>query len=159
MEYLYIRPLMESDALVSWRWRNNPEIWKYTGSHPNMEVTPEVELGWIRKAILDPSTIRFAICVHHITDISYIGNVHLSEVDYQKSSAVFNIFIGDRTVWGKGYGTQATHLILMYAKDILKLKKIYLSVRKENTAAVRKNLAEIERILDGGEFSQSWTNS
>ena len=40
MYKVLIRPLEVSDALTSYKWRNDPEIWKYTGSRPDMEITP-----------------------------------------------------------------------------------------------------------------------
>jgi hypothetical protein len=45
---MYIRPLQESDALISFTWRNNLEIWKYTASKPNKYITSEIELKWNR---------------------------------------------------------------------------------------------------------------
>ncbi len=60
---IYLRPLKENDAHVSRRWRNDPSIWKYTGSDPSKYgVTESVERNWIRQAITDEKSVRFAIC-------------------------------------------------------------------------------------------------
>jgi len=37
-----IRPLQETDAFISNKWRNNPDIWKYTGNKPDKEITLEI---------------------------------------------------------------------------------------------------------------------
>ena len=47
---IYLRSLKE-DALTSYKWRNNPLIWKLTGSKPDIEITKEIELSWIDKIL------------------------------------------------------------------------------------------------------------
>jgi RimJ/RimL family protein N-acetyltransferase len=130
---IYIRPLREEDALTSWKWRNDPEVWKLTGSRPDRYITEELELSWIKRVLQDQSTKRFAICVSG-TD-KYIGNVQLTDITGE--CAEFHIFIGDRSCWGKGVSTQATRLILDYAWNVLLLKSVFLCVNKDNVAAIR----------------------
>lgn len=48
---VYIRPLELKDALVSYKWRNNPRIWRLTGSRPNTFVTPEIETEWLKHVL------------------------------------------------------------------------------------------------------------
>ena len=128
-----IRKLTLNDANVSWKWRNDPEVWRLTGREWNNIVTEEIEKEWIRKVLKDKSSIRFAICVGKNEE--YIGNVQLT--DLKEETAIFHIFIGDKAYWGKGIGFYATKLIIEYAKDKLKLKKIYLTVKKNNIAAIK----------------------
>jgi RimJ/RimL family protein N-acetyltransferase len=132
---IYIRLLRVEDALISWRWRNNPEIWKYTGSRPDREITREIETEWIIKAIADKTSRRFAICV--VGSDKYIGNVQLTNIDMNKLSAEFHIFIGETFFWGKGVATLAMRQIIEYARSLLGLREIRLSVNRENLAAVR----------------------
>lgn len=130
---VYIRPLRESDALASWRWRNDPDVWAYTGSHPDHYITEDIELEWIHRVLKDETSRRFAIC---ITDThEYIGNVQLTDIN--SDSAQFHIFIGKKSYWGKGVATMATNLLLAFARCNLKLRKVYLNVNKENIAAIR----------------------
>ena len=130
---VYIRPLRESDALISCKWRNDPDVWTYTGARPDRYITEEIELEWIRQVLKDETSRRFAICV---TDThEYIGNVQLTDID--NDSAQFHIFIGNKSYWGKGVSTLVTNLLLTFARSNLKLNKIYLYVNKENVAAIR----------------------
>ena len=126
-----IIPLKEEHALVSYKWRNNPEIWLLTGGRPDSRVTVEMELDWIRKAIVNPEQKRYAIMV----DDRYVGNVQLT--DLKDESAQFHIFIGDTSYWGKGVATKATELMLDLAFSEFKLKSVYLLVNKKNAAARR----------------------
>jgi glycosyltransferase involved in cell wall biosynthesis/RimJ/RimL family protein N-acetyltransferase len=129
-----IRPLEKYDAEISYRWRNDSDVWKHTGSRPNREITREIELQWIQKAIADESCRRFAI----VCDDTYVGNVQLTSIT--SSSAEFHIFIGEKSFWGKGIAKQATYQILHYAKEELKLNNVFLSVKKDNISAVQAYL-------------------
>jgi diamine N-acetyltransferase len=125
-----IRPLQESDALVSVRWRNRPAIWTHTRSRPDREITVEDELGWIRAAIAEESSERFAI----LADRVYVGNIYLTGI--KDHSAEYHIFIGERAYWGKGVARRASEAIIRYAVQVLRLRTITLEVHADNLAAV-----------------------
>ncbi len=128
-----LRPLQESDALTSWRWRNDAHIWHFTGNRPDTAITAEMEREWIRKVLTRTDEKRFAICVDGAQ--SYVGNVQLTGIT--PTEAEFHIFIGERAVHGKGVGTRATRLMLDYARDTLGLQQVYLRVHPANVAAIR----------------------
>ncbi len=130
---IYIRPLKKEDALTSFRWRNNPDIWKFTGSKPDKIITPEIELNWIQKVLKEKDSKRFAICLKE--NNKYIGNVQLTNI--RNRTAEFHIFIGEQEFWGKGIGTETTKLLLKYAFEELNLKQIYLYVNPKNIAAIK----------------------
>lgn len=128
-----IRLLEEKDAKTSYIWRNDSEIWIYTGSKPNGIITYEIENEWIKKVLKRENEIRFAICTGDENE--YVGNVQLTNIT--KIDAEFHIFVGNKNFQNKGIGTKATNLILDYAKEILKLKTVYLFVNKNNTPAIK----------------------
>ncbi|PVX46612.1 RimJ/RimL family protein N-acetyltransferase [Flavobacterium sp. 103] len=140
-----IRPLEENDAKISYLWRNDIEIWKYTGSKPTQAITYEIEKEWIKKVLKRENEIRFAICVGDNNE--YVGNVQLTNIT--KTDAEFHIFVGNKEFHNKGIGTKATNLILNYSDKVLQLKIVYLFVNKENVAAIKSykkcGFYEIER--------------
>ena len=131
MHKVLIRPLEIEDASVSWKWRNDPEVWCFTGSRPDIEITHEIELDWIKKVLKEETSKRFAILV----DETYVGNIQLTDI--HEKSAEYHIFIGEKSYWRKGISTIATYEILHYAKEELRLQNIYLSVREDNIHAVK----------------------
>lgn len=131
MDIVSIRALKESDALTSYKWRNDPEVWKYTGTRPNSIITEDIELSWIRKVLRDETSKRFAILYND----NYVGNVQLTDIN--SIDAEFHIFIGEKENWGKGISNEATKQILFYAKEELKLLRVYLKVNKNNLGAVK----------------------
>ena len=140
-----IRSLVQNDAKISYLWRCDPEIWKYTGFKPMRPITYEIEKEWIKKVLKRKDEIRFAICVGNKNE--YVGNVQLTNIT--ETCAQFHIFVGKKELHNKGIGAKATNLILNYSKKILKLKMVYLFVNKNNIAAIKSykkcGFCEIEK--------------
>lgn len=131
MYKVLIRPLEISDAFLSWKWRNDEEIWRFTGNKPNIQITAEIEKEWIQKVLNEVHSKRFAIIVND----TYIGNIQLTNIT--NINAEYHIFIGDKNYWGKGIAFSATQQILRYAKNELNLKSIYLFVNPIHDKAIR----------------------
>lgn len=127
-----IRPLVEQDAYISYKWRNDPEVFKYTGNVYTEEITLESELAWIRRVIENTNEYRCAILVDNV----YVGNVYLTNIVKGKS-AEYHIFIGDKSYWGRGVAKKASLEIIKYALMVLKLRFICLSVRYSNVTAIK----------------------
>ena len=123
-----IRPLKIDDAKISYKWRNNPIVWKYTGSKPDKFITEKIETEWLSEVLQRRNEKRYAIIVDNI----YVGNTQLLNIT--ENDAVFHIFIGNTNYWGKGVGNIALQLVIEQAKKI-KLKKIKLEVNKNNIPA------------------------
>lgn len=128
-----IRPLQVDDASISYKWRNNPDIWRYTSARPDRFVTQAIERDWLCKVLRRTNEKRFAICIGQ--NDQYIGNVQLTDIN--NNSAQFHIFIGKPNFHGKGIGQKATLLMLEYAFSELGLVSVYLFVNKNNVPAVK----------------------
>lgn len=124
-----IRPLRESDAYTSVKWRNDPEVFKYTGNTYTHIISIDDELEWIRKVINNPCDYRCAI----LADGVYVGNIYLTGIN--DGEADYHIFIGDRSCWGKGIAKLASEEIIKYGFKQLHLNSIKLRVRTENKRA------------------------
>lgn len=135
---VYIRPLRREDAEVSYKWRNNPKIWEMTGSKPDREVTLEIEVEWIERAMKESTSRRFAICLSSTRQ--YIGNIYLINIDFANKSAEQETFIGEVGYWGKGIASSARRLLSEYARRDLQLLKIVSRVREGNIASIQSNL-------------------
>ena len=132
-EEIYLRPLKIEDAAVSWRWRNDPIIWRYTGSRPDKHISEDMERAWAAEAIKDMSRVNYAICLAE-TDL-YIGNIYLTNI--KSGCADLGIFIGDRRMWGKGYGWKALELLKGIASKELSISKILIDVDRSNISGIK----------------------
>ena len=125
-----IRPLQESDAYTSYKWRNDDEVFKFTGRGGySQTITPECELDWLKKVLINPDEYRCAI----LADGNYVGNIYLTDIN--NGTATYHIFIGDKAYWGKGVAKQASRLILQYGFSQLRLHTVCIHVRKANIRA------------------------
>ncbi len=127
-----IRPLQEHDAHISVKWRNDPEVFKYTGNTYKTIISIENELEWIRNVIVKNQVGRDFRCAIEVDGI-YVGNIYLTGIE--NGAAEYHIFIGDKNYWGKGVAKQASVLILKYAFETLRLNTVYLEVNKRNIVA------------------------
>lgn len=130
---IYLRPLVLADAQISYRWRNDPEVWQYTEFQPNRYISPEMETEWLHEKLIKINEKRFAICT--LDDNQYIGNVQFLDIDKKKAS--FHIFIGEKSYWGQGISQRATRIVLYYAFSEMGLKEVVLAVNPLNIAASR----------------------
>lgn len=143
---VYIRPLRVEDALVSYRWRNNPRLWRFTGSRPDREITPEIETEWLKGALQRPHEKRFAICLKE--NDQYIGNVFFTNV--KEGQADINIFIGELAYWGGNRAASAAAQLIDYGFTEMKLDHVYTDMHPSNTAA--KTLAARMHFVKSDEY-------
>lgn len=136
-----IRPLRREDAYTSQKWRNDPEVFKFTGNTYSSYITIESELEWIEKVMANKDEYRCAI----MADDEYVGNIYLTNI--KDGKAVYHIFIGNKDYWGKGVAKQASERIIEYGFKHLQLDEIRLKVRDDNTLARRlyRKLGFIEK--------------
>jgi RimJ/RimL family protein N-acetyltransferase len=125
---IYLRSLVVEDALTSFQWRNNPKIWRFTGSRPDKPVTPEMETAWLRSVLGREDEKRFAICL--CEDHRYIGNIYLTHISNNR--AQLHIFLGDVQFWGKKRAFEAGWQALDYAFNTLQLELIFMEMHKNN---------------------------
>lgn len=155
MYKVVIRPLEISDAEVSWKWRNDEVVWKFTGSKPQNKITLEVELEWIKKVINEENSKRFAILVDDI----YVGNIQLTNIQ-KGETGEYHIFIGNKEYWNKGIAKYATSQIIKYAKNILNLKKLFLYVNPNHLHAIKLyNKCKFVKVSDEVKMELDLSNS
>lgn len=154
MTEIYIRPLRMGDEVIAYHWRNNPEVWKYTGSRPDIVVTEEIERQWMERVLAQTNVMRYAICIKETDE--YIGNVTLTDIE--QGRAQFHTHIGATRHWGKGISSQATRMMLEmgFAAGI---EEIYLGVHKDNAGAlsVYRKCGFVEAGRDGDEIKMTLT--
>lgn len=64
-----------------------------------------------------------------------VGHMALVRPDWVSRMMTFYIVLLDKTIWSKGYGTEATKLMVDYGFNMLNLNRIQLHVNAENEPA------------------------
>jgi len=66
-----------------------------------------------------------------------IGQCGLFQFDHVARTCALGITIGDKALWGKGYGREAVRLLLDHAFRLRNFRKVWLTVWGNNERAIR----------------------
>ncbi len=124
----YLSPIRAEDAAIYTRWFNDLEVQKNL-TYPVPIITLEAEKEWVANVAKRGNVVFAVVEKKHDT---IIGNAGLHQVDQTNRCAEFGIVIGEKAYWGKGYGTEATNLVLDYGFNVLNLHNIMLKVYSYN---------------------------
>lgn len=115
------------------RWINDFSAARNLGATPR-PMTAEQEANWYDSTAASESQAQFT--VYERATWRPVGNTGLHDIDFRHRRAEFGILLGaeDR---GKGYGTEATRLVLDYAFTALGLHNVMLRVYEHNLAGRR----------------------
>ncbi len=132
-EKVYLRPIEEQDLQLIYFGKNNPLVRETLFLF--YPITLEQVKQEITTYITSKENLYFTI-VEKKTDIP-IGQTAFVRIDYVSRMATYFLAIYNPNYWSKGYGTEATKLMVEYGFDILNLNRIQLHVAVENQFAVR----------------------
>lgn len=147
---IYLRPRQLDDADWLYHSLNNDVEGRRLGGTP-MAASREQIIANIQQLAEESSRISFAVVRQD--DNVLVGGVVLDQIDGRLRSADFHIFI-DAAYTGRGYGTEATRLMLDYGFGILNLHRIELLVFRFNTRAL--HVYEKLGFVQEGTKRQSW---
>lgn len=137
-ERVYLRALDIGDAERVHRWHNDSSLYELLGG-THRYVSRQAALTWLEQTISysaqSSGDVKLAICVRESNQ--HIGNIYLLQPNWVARNARMEVFIGDPAERHKGYGESAVRQLLIYAFTELGLKRIYLTVLKDNPAAIR----------------------
>tara|TARA_Y100000588_G_C13810562_1_gene734919 strand:+ start:92 stop:661 length:570 start_codon:yes stop_codon:yes gene_type:complete len=134
-EKVYLRQLDRSDLNETYLgWLNDSEVTRYLESRSSPYTKSKLKNYYDQHH--GAQDIRF-LAIVEINSGLHIGNVKLEPINWTHQTAVFGILIGEKSKWGKGYGTEATKLAVEYAFEHLNLRKVSLGVVTTNIAAVK----------------------
>jgi diamine N-acetyltransferase len=133
-ERIVLGPLRRELLVTYQRWIND-----FTASR-NLAVAPrpltmEAETAWFDGVTSSATDTSFTI--YERAGGRPIGNTGLHEIDYRNRTAEFGILIGEADARGRGFGTEATRLMLDYAFIALGLHNVMLRVYAYNLAGIR----------------------
>ncbi len=131
-EKCYLSPINPDDAETYTQWINDLEVTAYlTLSHQVLSLSKEKEI--LERMAREGHV--FAIVDKEKDQL--IGNCGLHDISSIDRTAELGIFIGDKEYWNKGYGSEATTLLLDFGFNLLNLNNIMLRVFSFNQRALQ----------------------
>ena len=155
---LQLRTLSADDASGCYlKWMNDPTVTYYLESATNMHDIKSIS-DFIET--MNNSEAGLLLGVFISEPMTHIGNIKLGSINHFQKQGDIGLLIGDKSQWGKGYASEAIEGICDYARDTLKLKRVYAGTHLPNTgsrkAFLNAGFSE-EGVLKGhGRVGNEW---
>ena len=104
---IHCRPLTPGDVNERYiGWLNDPEVNRYSRRRLFTSGADDVR-AFIEGIVHD----EHVLAILTIDDGAHIGNIQFGPIDRIARCAEIRILIGDRSVWGRGFATEAIYLV------------------------------------------------
>lgn len=131
-EICYLSPVSAEYYEKVAQWSNDIEVGINTGDISDM-ISFERQKSYLEGM----SSKGYAYMIVREDNHEPVGIVRLMNVDQTWRRATLGIFIGEKSCWGMGIGTEAVRLILDFSFNCLNLHNIMLNVYSFNERALR----------------------
>lgn len=129
-----VRKVEEDDIETIYHWYNDQEVnlWS-TGAWP---INTLLSKEQIAAKFLDESSDVYRYVILNEND-QLIGTIGFKELNIPGRSAAIYIVIGDKSYWGRGYGTDALIIFLRFLFTQWNLHRISLDTWEGNIRAIK----------------------
>ena len=119
-------------------WTRDSELQRLFSSGASALHSAKAGVAFFEKMIKDDSPAHHFFSIRALEDNRLLGDINLDVVnDWGSRDSFVGLGIGNRTDWGKGYGTDAMKIILRFAFTEINLRRVTLTVFEYNPRAVR----------------------
>jgi RimJ/RimL family protein N-acetyltransferase len=119
------------------RWRRDSEFNRLADSSPSPLRSSKATEKWLESEAEEAGTVLHLFTIRSLADDRLIGDISLYVANWSGRDAFVGIAIGERELWGRGYGTDAMTTILRYAFTEINLRRVTLTVFEYNPRAIR----------------------
>jgi RimJ/RimL family protein N-acetyltransferase len=130
---VYLRPLEREDVPALVAWLNDPEVTRTVQRYEPLTRRGEEEY----LARVEGSATDLLLGIAARQEDRLVGVTGLHHIDWRNRHAGFGIAVGDKAAWGRGYGTEATRLLVRHAFETLNLNRVWLHVYEHNERGLR----------------------
>lgn len=134
-EQVFLRPAERSDLALFVGWLNDAETAQFLTVRAPMSLASEEQ--WYEKLLETQGKERWHFVICLVDSGQPIGTIGLFDLNHPNGSAGMGIAIGEKSLWGRGYGTDALNALLDFGFGELRLERIWLDVYDYNARARR----------------------
>ena len=117
-------------------WLNDPEVREHILLYQPMSLAEEEH--WFEEMLKRPDEEHpMVIEIRQGDSWKAVGNCGMLNLDWRNRSSELGIFIGDKSHWNQGYGSEVMQLLLAHGFNTLNLHRIYLRVNETNQRGIR----------------------
>ena len=119
-------------------WNQDSELTRYMDARMVSLRSAKSISDYLEKETKEPSPVEHTFTIRALEDNRLLGDINLFVVnEWGPRDAFVGIAIGNRSDWGKGYGTDAMKVMLGYAFTEINLRRVTLNVFEYNPRAIR----------------------
>jgi RimJ/RimL family protein N-acetyltransferase len=118
------------------RWDRDSEYRRLLDSEPSYQHSVSKLSEWIQKDQEKEPPSFYGFAIRTLDDNRLVGFTGLDGDTFPHGEAFMGIGIGERELWGKGYGTDALRVILRFAFQELNLRRVSLDAFEYNPRAI-----------------------
>lgn len=137
---IYLRPPLTEDMRLLVKWFNDYRITRFLNCR--LPTTEAEERAWIDDLHKhsEQQVPLVIVLKGRKPGLDYpIGTIQLHQIDRESGTALKGTAIGETDYWNRGYGTEASMLLLDFAFNTLNLRKIYSHVLSTNERNIGLN--------------------
>lgn len=135
IDNITLRPITYDDTDLIVKWRNLDVV--RNNFFYREEFTASTHINWMDTKVKSGEVVQYII----EADGTPVGSTYLRDIDREKSSAEYGVFIGE-DVRGRGIGTEVLRLTIDKARSELGLKHIIARAIEGNGASINCFLHE-----------------
>lgn len=129
---IYLRSLFDEDAEGEYlKWFNDEEVC-HGNSHHIFPHSKRKILEYIRHS--HQTNDEFILAIVLKSNDKHLGNIAFQNIDYIYRSADLTIILGDKSIWGNGYGGEASKLLVHHGFFSMNLHRISCATFETNVA-------------------------
>lgn len=139
------------------KWDNDFEV-AFMSGDPLRSITRDATDARYESSHREMPRDRVDFIIYEAVTLRPVGLTELRNIAYRNRTAEFGILIGEKDCWNKGYGTEATRLMLDYGFSILGLHNILLNTYSYNERAIHAYTKAGFRIVGRRREVYRWGN-
>ena len=130
-----LRPIERDDLPRYVAWFGDPEVRRHLDLYLPFSLAQEER--WfesLQESLNKQEAVLLAI---ETSEGIHIGNLGLVTINWKDRNAELGITIGDKSYWGRGYGSDAIRAMLEIAFRQMNLHRVFLRVHEDNLRGIR----------------------
>ena len=145
-ERVYLRSSERADIPLFVQWLNDAETLSFLSMRAPMSVA--MEEAWFTRMVEQQGKDQYHFVICTFDGDRAIGNCGLFAVDTVNGNAGIGIMIGEKSLWGQGFGTDAMFALLDFGFGQLRLERLWLEVYDYN-ARGRRSYEKCGFVFEG----------
>ena len=134
-EKVRLRPIEGDDLPRCVKWFADPDVRHHLANYLPFSLAQEER--WFEALQGRTEREEALLLAIETADGVHVGNVGLSDINWKDRHAELGIVIGEKTYWGRGYGTDAIRTLLSLAFREMNLHRVFLRVDTDNARGIR----------------------